>query len=185
MPKEFAEDVAETVFDMMNRGNHDPTVEEIIEEHSGPVTAATNVRFWKDQLPAVRDVLAHQPKTATVHLVAPAYYEVDAVEDMPTARKCVATSCKAVGLRIGSAHDLMWQAVQEHNMKAGIGKADKALSRAYQSYLLEQMTDEQLNAVVELFLPAVETARQADRLLEKRDVSRTPLFPKNETATHD
>ena len=177
MPKNFAEEVAETVFDMMNRGNYDPSVEEIIERHAGPITKATNIEFWKRQLGKVRDELAKHPQTATAHLVAPAYYEVDEVADMPTARKCVATSCKPVGLRIGNAHDLMWQAVQEHNVKSGIGKADKALSRAYQSYLLEQMTDEQLNAVVELFLPAVQTARQAEKLLEKRGASRTPLFP--------
>ena len=178
MLSDFIEEVAATVFRMMKHGHHDPSVEEIIEEHAGPVTEATNIHFWKEQLPKVRDVLAKHPMTATVHMVAPTYYEKDEVEDMATARKCVATSCRAVGLRIGNAQDLMWQAVQEHNMKSGIAKADKALSRAYHSYKLEKMNVEQLEAVLEVMMPFVQTAYKADRELERMSAGRCPLFPR-------
>jgi hypothetical protein len=179
MPTDFIEEAAATVFEMMRGGHHDPHVEEIIEAHSGPITPATNIPFWRDQLAKIRDVLAKRPVTATCHLVAPAYYEDESLGDVDTiakARQCVATSCKPIGLRIGTQDDLMWQAVQAHNAKAGASKTSKAIQRAYDSVVMKKMSNDQLAEVIEEAQEIIRVAYTANKLLERRGVSRVPLF---------
>ena len=176
MLSEFIEDVAETVFQMMKRGHHDPSIEEIIEKHDGPVTEATNIYFWKEQLPKVRDVLAGQPMTATAHMVSPVYYDTDEIKDLATARRCAATSCRGAGLRIAKTSDLIWQAVQEHNVKSGGMKTAYGMERAWQSHKMNVITTQQLKEIIDAAIPFLNAFQKCEEALRDAGLSRMPLF---------
>lgn len=130
-------ELAQTVAQMFEAGNVDPSAEEIAETHFGRTVLGGEITEGvRKRLKKIRDLL-EEDFGLLVCLLRRNYYTQQRRDNPPQteaeARACIAAGgfrIPAHGIRLQTGDsDLIWQAIMQRNLTSGAGKVKKSVDR--------------------------------------------------------
>jgi len=178
--KTFAQSVAATVCELIDKGHTDPHADEIADAYFAQPISETIKAEIQTRLAHICKIVRDTYSNA--HLVEATYYE-SYQDGLPgsidEAKTCVPVGAgqRGVGIRVPQVeHDPILLAWAQQNLRGAGGKNKHNLDRLHSAYKAKRISAEDVYEAVKPYLKALREARKIEDTLEAHGVLDGPLF---------
>lgn len=176
----FAQSVREAVISLFQKGNTDPTVEQILDEYFDQPIVPGIASEVRERLPYICGLVREEyPR---VHLVSETYYETyqdNLPQDIGTGARCLplGTGRVGVGIRLPTVEDdSIYLAYARQNLLAAAGKAEGNLETLNAAYEAGEITAESLIDLVRKHEDLIQILEDIKNSLERNNALKGPLW---------